>query len=80
MLKQLILAALSVALTMFGICAWAVPNLLRCFGDEGVGPLSAALDETIRNKRDKVCKIWTIIGIICTISGLVFLYVVCYCY
>ena len=78
MVKQLLLAAFSITLTMFGLCAWATPNLLRCFGDEGVGPLSSALDETILNKRHKVCKTWTAIGIICIMSGFMLLYAVCY--
>lgn len=66
---------LSLFITMVSLITWAIPNVMLCMGDEGVGPLSPAYGEAIRNKRYKLCRIWAAIG---CIGGLILAYAACY--
>ena len=72
------LAILGLFVTMVSLITWAVPNLVLCMGDEGVGPPSPAYDETIRDRRYKLCRIWASIGAIGCISGIILTYAACY--
>lgn len=72
------LAILGLLLTMAGLITWAVPNLVLCMGDESVGPLSPVYDETVRDRRYKLCHIWATIGAIGCIGGIILTYVACY--
>ncbi len=72
------LAILGLLLTMSGLITWAIPNLVLCMGDEGVGPLSPAYDKAIRDKRYKLCRIWATIGAIGCIGGIILTYAACY--
>lgn len=72
------LAILGLLLTMAGLITWVVPNLVLCMGDEGVGPLSPAYGEAIRDRRYKLCHIWATIDAIGCIGGIILTYAACY--
>lgn len=73
---MLILASLGI--TMVSLIVWSIPNVIRCLGDEGIGPLALSQDETVLNKRYKIYQIWTTVGAVGCIVSLVLAYITCY--
>lgn len=71
-------AILGLLLDMSGLIVWAIPMAILSQGDVGVGPLSITLDKTTYNRRYKLCRIWTTIGAIGCIGGIILTYATCY--
>ena len=63
---------------MVSLITWAVPNLVLCMGDQGVGPLSPTYGKAIHDRRYKLYHIWATISAIGCISGIILTYVACY--
>lgn len=72
------LAILRLFVTMVSLITWAVPNLVLCMGDQGVGPLSPTYGKAIHDRRYKLYHIWATISTIDCISGIILTYVACY--
>ena len=72
------LILLSLFSTMISLITWATPNVIRSIGDEGLRPLSLGQNKTVLNKRYKIYHIWTTIGAIGCIVGLIMAYIACY--
>lgn len=72
------LILVSLGITMVSLIVWSITNVIRCLGDEGIGPLSLGQDETVLNKWYKIYQIWTTIGAIGCVVGLILAYIACY--